>query len=574
MARFVDLAPEVIEHVFRCTQDSTSASANRSHLLRLELVSKQTYPIARRLLYRSLHIKSPSAGKKFLATLQRCRSDRLGDYVRFLKISDEAFMDRTIFSDLSQDDIVRQAHSLVSLESLVSSFAPTSDGRKPWAAYPVTLESIRLSPTYDQWLRQDYDDDDSDGSSTDGGSEWLSRANVLSTLNSLAVATSLTSITIKRTAMPTAKSSSPTPSALAQLRSIVLDETATPFQTFQWLAARAVSNRTLRSLKVWTCNEITPDNLYTFFSCCGDLLEELTYKPTRLQLPGATGNATAPKFPALRFLSFAWNLRRLSLGHRAADHTLYEILPRTLTHLTVALPDGHVNARLSEVATALRTRLRSLVKLELYSQKYFPNPLDISYPPTSIVTGRGVTTTSSSSLRELRLSHIKSTTVELQNFVESVGSNLYSLALHHVGSTFSPDLLGASPSLRRLDLGRCELYPPAAARDDSQNDDDADDAATESDIKRRQDEFYAFRIKSHKFLHTLRVHFDSKIRVADLVRELDVCRPNGHEGIAPVFGDSTAMNELFKEAKRCGTMVLVNGNTVETFGDLWSALLT
>ena len=211
-------------------------------------------------------------------------------------------MDRTIFSDLSQDDIVRQAHNLVSLESPVSSFAPTSDGRKPWAAYPVTLESIRLSPTYDQWLHQDYDDDDSDGSSTDGGSDWLSRANVLSTLNSLAVATSLTSITIKRTAMPTAKSSSPTPSALAQLRSIILDETATPFQTFQWLAARAVLNRTLRSLKVWSCNEITPDNLYAFFSCCGDLLEEFTYKPTRLQLPGATGNATAPKFPALRLV--------------------------------------------------------------------------------------------------------------------------------------------------------------------------------------------------------------------------------------------------------------------------------
>ncbi|GAA5965093.1 hypothetical protein JCM3765_004854 [Sporobolomyces pararoseus] len=559
MPGFEDLAPEVIEDIFHFTQDS-SPSANRSHLLSLQLVCKQFTPIARRLLYRSIHLKRPLEGKKLLECLQFSRSERLGDLIRSLKITEGALSKRDLFSDLSQDDIVRQSPNLVELDSPVSSFAPLSDGRRPFASFPPTLKSLRLSPTFHRWSASRYEDEyDSDDSEIHNGVGVVTVADALSTLT--IVPASLTSLTISQTFVPDLSSSPAT--SLTHLRSITLDITSTPYSTLKWLTTRSIANRALKSLKVWSCASITAENLVELFDQCGNDIEEFTYKPVHEQ---------GSKFPALRLIRRAPNLRRLSLGNKAADHTLYPLLPRTLTHLTVSLPEGHVNARLADIEPIIRTRLRKLVKFELYSLIYFPSP-EISYPP--------VDKSEITSLREIRFSHVNTPAGALDTFLASVGSTVHTLALHHVSSPFSSTLFSYCPKLRRLELGRSGGF----------EDDDGNGVVD------------LFSTTDHQYLHSLRVHFDSSLRLDDLIDELQASRlvvplrggrtgavvglkhtylrtlelvgsfPGDVVGSENGWTDAKNFGRLIRAAKEKETLLLINGRIIKTIEDLWAALL-
>lgn len=73
---------------------------------------------------------------------------------------------------------------------------------------------------------------------------------------------------------------------------------------------------------------------------------------------------------------------------------------------------------------------------------YFPPSVEIEYQPTP----------STSSLRELRLSHVHSRPSQFANLFTSVGSGLRTLSLHHV-SYDSRSALSHCSSLLRLELG-------------------------------------------------------------------------------------------------------------------------
>ncbi|GAA6006152.1 hypothetical protein JCM11491_002051 [Sporobolomyces phaffii] len=553
MHAFKLLSPELVEHVFELTQDGTP-SINRVTLLRLGLVSQQFAPIAKRLLYRHIRIDEPAVGAQLLHTLRHPRAERLADFVRTLKITDPALSQRDVFSDLSQDDLLRQTSNLVEFESPVSAFAPLSDGRRPFATYPATLKSVRLSPTFHRWSAARYEDEyDSDESNLDEGSA-ISASDALSTLSSLP--TALTSLVIASTFVPDL-STSPGGSPLQHLKSLVLDFTSTPYSTVKWLTASSIANRTLTDLKVWNCAAITEDNLVELLNRCSLELESFTFKPAS----GLSGT----KFPALRLIRQARApactpcLLRLSLGNKAADHTLYALLPRSLTHLTVSLPENHVNARLADIEAVIRTRLRKLVKLDLYSQIYFPSP-KVDYPRSH----RSDATT----LREIRLSHINTPAGALDAFLASVGSTVHTLALHHVSAQFSSTLVSHCPKLRRLELGRS----PSSAY-----------VAYNQPLCR-------FSATDHAYLHSLRVHFDAGVSVDNLVGELEAARVGGTRlGTLTLVGAfpadlvldraagwtrADAIDRLVRVARDVGTVLVINGKMVESFGDLWIALLT
>ncbi|GAA5912718.1 uncharacterized protein JCM6883_006212 [Sporobolomyces salmoneus] len=569
MAGFEVLAPEVIENIFWLTQDSSS-SANRSHLRRLQLVSKQFCPIARRLLYRSVHIQKPWAGKKFSSRSSSAVLNNLVImFVLSVKIGEGAFSKRDIFSDLSQDDILRQTPNLLYLDSPVSSFSPLSDCRRPFASYPPTLKSIRLSPTFHRWSAARYEDEyNSDDTDVEDDGSSLTVSDALSILTS--VPNSLTSLTISRTYVPDLSSSPTIP--LRFLKSVTFDMTRTPYATLEAITKDSIANHSLKSLKVWVCEMITSENLYKLFERCGSDLEEFTFKPVnngdrRAGQGGGGGGGGSGKFPALRLVRYTPNLRRLSLGDKAADHTLYPLLPRTLTHLTVSLPRDHINARLSEIEPLLKTRLRKLIKLELYSQVYFPSPeITYSRPSSSEPTG----------LRELRLSHVSTPHRALESFLSSVGSSIQTLALHHVSSPFSSALFSYCPKLRRLELGR------------STN--EVEDGNNVIDL---------YSTTDHSCLESIRVHFNSGIRLDDLVDEVRAprivtpkglggaegrdttylktlelvgCFPDDQGGFESGWTNSNQIDELIKVAKEKGTIVMINGKMIETMGDMWSAL--
>lgn len=243
-------------------------------------------------------------------------------------------------------------------------------------------------------------------------------------------------------------------------------------------------------------------------------------------------------------------LLRLSLGEEATDHTIYAILPSTLTHLTVAIPAQHEDPRLGEVEVALRTRLHRLVKLELYSRTHFPSP-EIAYSrPTE---------TEVSSLRELRLSHIDATTQELTSLLNSVESTIQTLAFHHVLADGLLDALSGCASLRRLELGRLDI--------------EVDDHSLADP-------------PSHPYLRSLRLHFSSSIPPMDIIRILKTPRLGGRYleslelvGVLPcdivkrTWSDAKIMDRLIRVAERKGTIFMINGRMIETMGDLWVTVI-
>lgn len=255
----------------------------------------------------------------------------------------------------------------------------------------------------------------------------------------------------------------------------------------------------------------------------------------------------------------------MSLGNKAADHTLYALLPRSLTHLTVCLPERHVNARLSDIEPIIKTRLRKLVKLELYSQIYFPSP-DITYAPTL--------KSENTSLREIRLSHVSAPQGAIESFLSSVGSTIQTLALHHVSSPFSSMLFSSCPNLRRLDLGR------------------GSNTNAEGEV------IDLYSTTDHRYLHSLKVHFDSSLRLEDLIDEIEVPRlvtsSGGGGGVKQYtylktlelvgsypsdvsteggWKNAKLMNKLMQVAKERGCTLLINGRLIESAGDLWVALM-
>lgn len=206
-------------------------------------------------------------------------------------ISDAALSQRDVFSDLSLDDMIRQAPSLVKLDSPVSAFAPLADGRKPFATYPPTLKSIRLAPTFRAWGVARYEEewDSEDDEDLQPGVQVLTASHILSTLQSLPA--SLTSLTISRATV--IEPDTTTGCQLQHLTTISLDFATLSYATLKWFCSDSISNHTLRNLKVWVTSNITGDNLVDFFDSCGEDLREFTYKPQ---------NPEPTKFAALRLI--------------------------------------------------------------------------------------------------------------------------------------------------------------------------------------------------------------------------------------------------------------------------------
>ncbi|GAA5886910.1 hypothetical protein JCM16303_006757 [Sporobolomyces ruberrimus] len=565
MTRLQDLPPEVLELVFWSTQDS-SASTNCATLLRLQLVCKQFEPIARGVLYRHVKIETPSNGKKLLEALIGSRRERLGDHVRVLEIAAKAFYDSTIFSDLSQDDILRQTPNLVRLDSPVASFAPLADGRQPLAVWPVSLKSIQIAPTWRNWADggEQYDSDI-------GAENSVSAANTVALLSSMPA--TLTSLTIRGTLLAEVPSLPPAP--LEHLKSITFDMTATSHKTLEWLTGPSITNRSLRALKVWSCPNVTGDQLLGTTFHCGWHLKEFTYKPSDegtvtvkfLQEVSMSNRASVPcsrvqyESSGLRQVESdeSGKLRkrhtprflRLTLGANAANHTIYGILPPTLTHLCVALPTYHVDARLSQVFQTVRTRLPYLIKFELYSQIYFPSPLETIYPRKN--------RSEKTALRELRLSHVETSRTDLEAIFSVVGSTLYTLAYHHVPALdlSLSTVLSSCKNLRRLELGRTASYQTSAP--------------TFPYLPR---------------LHSLRIHFYSALSPSEVIDALETPRLGGRhletlelvgkfpgDVVGSCWKDAKLMDKMVRVAKEKGTLFMINGRMIETVGDLWVALM-
>lgn len=149
------------------------------------------------------------------------------------------------------------------------------------------------------------------------------------------------------------------------------------------------------------------------------------------------------------------HLEKLTLGQGACDHTIYPKLPASLKQLCISLPNGHQNARLVTVADELTSRLTRIQRLELYSHFYFPPPVDIAYD-----TSPSGTAAQQSQLREVRLSHLRAAPGEIARSLSRVGSNLSTLALHHVSETHE-SLWPLCHQVRRLELGEARGTDPS-----------------------------------------------------------------------------------------------------------------
>ncbi|GAA6030886.1 hypothetical protein JCM8097_008921 [Rhodosporidiobolus ruineniae] len=511
MASFSDLSPELVTVILAHTLDGTAHQATRQ-LRRLSKVNRDFAAIARRLHFRSIVIDSPHRGAKLLETLRNEPS--VATHIRSIVIKPEAFEDKSLFSDRAQDDLLRLATSAQSPDSPYASFAPSEDGRKTLPAYPATLQACRLG---DILRSEEY------GQIPDDPSFAPHHAQ----------------------ALPPPRRSSPSTRAydaspFSKLTALLLDfSTITPY-FLTWLATSTVN---LEKLQLWCVSGIGRGDIVALVQRVGGELKELMFKP----------KGSKQNFVANEMVSQLPKLERLTLGDKAADHTLYSSLPSTITHLCVALPNNHQNARLAPIADEIRTRLTSLIRLELYSHLYFPPPAEIVYPPRS--------ENASNSLREVRLSHLNIAPGELEAFLEVVGPELYVFGHHHALDNPTMPFLHL-PSLRRLELGVFDFVA---------------DAYSEMYL----DTLYC------PFLHTLRVHFASALPLPHLLKHFPSLLRNGLKtlelvGIFPgdlVVHDKSCwtsgalMDQLVDETKAGGFELVVNGRPVESMGDLWRALL-
>lgn len=147
------------------------------------------------------------------------------------------------------------------------------------------------------------------------------------------------------------------------------------------------------------------------------------------------------------------SLKKLTVGAGGAGPLMYAALATSrLTHLCVGVPP-HANLTLITDELAPGGKLAALRRLEIYSQIYFPPPLELEFLDES--------TTPATQLRELRLSHVNAPRPQVDKLFSIVGSGLRALSLHHVDSAPFTALLAPCPRLLRLELGVALQVSPA-----------------------------------------------------------------------------------------------------------------
>ncbi|BGP42931.1 hypothetical protein JCM10450v2_007050 [Rhodotorula kratochvilovae] len=543
MPGFAALSPELLEQVFAAGLDGPPRLDHRN-LARWSAVSSVWASTARRLKFRWITVDSPEMGAKLVEAL---RSPTCAACVRSLVIKDEALDKPDVFSDLSQDDLLRLSTNLVSFDSVRASFAPLPDGRKTLAAYPSTLTSMRLGQmvTTPQQGFQDSEDDDDDDAFIHRNAQnavTISKQ-YLSLLR--AFPSTLTSLKLSKLPPDALPHNPPdAPLNLPHLSALYLDFLHLTSDTFKWLTE---TTDNIEVLQVWLVTGVSEGTLLEYAQKKDRALKQFFFKPK------GQGKRVANEL-----VLYMPALSRLSLGDKACDHAIWNNLPASLTHLCVALPNGHRDARLTTVANELTRRLTRVQRLELYSQLYFPPPVEVEYPPMDPRDAQD------GGLRELRLSHVAS--AELEAFVRSVGRGLYTLAVHHLPAT-TERLLPYCPRLRRLELGA------------------ADQISEET-----PDQLFESLHGAH--LTHLRVHLASYVSLARLTASLSTIRAaqraaGAHHRLAALelvghFPDDLVgdgwrsgggIDALACACEREGVALCVNGRQVESVGDMWAALL-
>ncbi|GAA5824805.1 hypothetical protein JCM11251_005353 [Rhodosporidiobolus azoricus] len=536
MAGFADLSPELIEAIFRHTVDGPSVHVDRRRLQRLQRVNKSFGAIARRLLFRRVVIDSPARGAKLLEALKGDPS--LTGLVRFITVKEQAFGQPSVFSDLTQDDLLRLCTKASAFDSPYASFAPLKDGRQPLACYPKTLQAVRLGTPFARssgavHAPSDDSSDDDSADESDLHDPMRPSKDYVSLLTNLP--TSLKELKLSRLPHHLLPSERPTPSLrLTHLTSLVLDFVTISPVFLDWLVPTA----RLEKLQLWCVRGVSASTILQFVRKQSQV-KEVLFKPQGSKQGTRLGNEIVVYLPTLE---------RLTLGSGACDHEIYSLLPPTLTHLCVSLPNYHNNTRLLPIAQEITTRLMNLRVLELYSQLYFPSTIEVIYPPRQA--------NEPSSLREVRLSHITAAPGEIISFLDSVGSSVFTLAVHHVSEEQSA-FLEYCPSLRRLEVGRTNYEPVASVT--------------------------FFEEISESFLSYLRIHFDSGIALSHVLENLAFFAHSGLRtlelvGVFPgnLSGDwllGGSIDELVEQCKAGEVDLCVNGRMIETVGDLWRSLV-
>jgi hypothetical protein len=234
-------------------------------------------------------VDSPTKGKKLLETLRVCPV--LGANVRSMGSSaflfplspsfnspssppsvlkTAAFVQPSIFADVEQDELVRLCPSLRSLDSPFASFAPLIDGRRPLAAYPATLRSLRLGAPFASQNAVEYD---SEGAAPPVGSV----SNYLQLLDCLPEG--LTSIKFSQlydTILPSVPPLTAMP--LNRLTSLFLDFVTVSPLLLDWLApsTAAVS---LEKVQIWCVRGLRSEDIVKFVQRVGGGLKEFMFKP-------------------------------------------------------------------------------------------------------------------------------------------------------------------------------------------------------------------------------------------------------------------------------------------------------
>ncbi|GAA5853341.1 hypothetical protein JCM8547_000290 [Rhodosporidiobolus lusitaniae] len=528
MAGFADLSTELVEQIFLAALQG-SPTSNAQQLQRLQLVNSSFEAPARRLLFRWVTIDSPAKGTALLRTLEA--NPTFGGYIRSLIVKDGAFTQPSVFSDISQDDLLRLSPNLQVLDSPYTSFAPLSDGRQPLVNYPATLRSCAPGVPHSNHRIASYSDDESDDDYV--SQQQQSTQDYTRVLSSLPA--NLTSLKLSKLPDNTLPFNPPsTVFPLQHLTSLSLDFVTVSPSVFTWIAEA----NNLEKVQLWCTRGLTEKDIVQFVQKVGRSIKSFLFKPKGGKQGSNPGNLLVGHLP---------KLENLTLGDKACDHNVYSNLPSTLRTLCVSLPTHHANARLMPVATEINSRLTKLVRLELYSHLYFPPPLDIAYPPPE--------SGDPSSLRELRLSHIVAAPGQLEAFLAAVGSSLYTLAMHHI-SVNPTSLLPSCPSLRRLELGAHHYTLPVPS-------------------------FFDYVSSQH--LNYVRIHFAAGVNLAHLVSTSPSLASKGLQTLELVGVFPQDLDDEWLSGKSIDALVeacedgkvefLVNSRSTGTMGELWRALV-
>ncbi|KAK4699449.1 hypothetical protein P7C70_g6811, partial [Phenoliferia sp. Uapishka_3] len=482
-ATLTSLSPELLEGILEASLDRTH-SLNLRQLLHLQLVSKCFASPARRLIFRQVLIRTANSGRSFLRILTGDAT--LGRHVRSLEVLASAY-DGAQFNDLLVDEVIRRCPLLVRLDLPFGPFAPLGDGRSPMASFPPTLKHFRVSMSSHESEIDSEDDEsnDSDGSGGGGGGGGAVPA-ILGRLADLP--DSVESLTFEQIhSAAFLKDSTPTtPFPLTHLHDV----------EFVRLAPPSVANRSLRRLKLWghDANIQNPD-VTAVIQAVGADLEEFLWRPLHPDrglmltslLPCVVSVFPLPHPKMLiHFLSHLTSLRKLTVGPGGAGPTMYTSLSTPhLTHLCIALSPIAANLDLFIPHLHPTGSLCHLRRLEVYSQIYFPPPIELEFldetpnPPTQ--------------LRELRLSHITVPRAQIDALLAVVGAGLRALSIHHVTAP-AASIIKTVPNLLRLEIGV----------------DGAPDA--------RKSILKAIKAPN---LHLLRFHFNSRIELTELVEKIE-----------------------------------------------------